>query len=121
MHLYSEHVILRQRDVVAAAEHWHHDMPQLPHVHEFMEIVVVVAGTAVHRTRSGSSGSASAPRCWSVPGNGTPTTSQRTFRIGTSTYLPKPLSVSWPVFAATPFWPLSHRRAWRRHRLPGRG
>ena len=55
MHLYSEHVILRQRDVVAAAEHWSHDTPQLPHVHEFMEIVVVVAGTAVHRTRSGSS------------------------------------------------------------------
>ena len=55
MHLYSEHVILRQRDVVAAAEHWNHDTPQLPHVHEFMEIVVVVAGTAVHRTRSGSS------------------------------------------------------------------
>jgi AraC family L-rhamnose operon transcriptional activator RhaR len=55
VHLYSEHVILRQRDVVAAAEHWNHDTPQLPHVHEFMEIVVVVAGTAVHRTRSGSS------------------------------------------------------------------
>ncbi len=55
MHLYSEHVILRQRDVVAAAEHWDHDTPQLPHVHEFMEIVVVMAGTAVHRTRSGSS------------------------------------------------------------------
>jgi AraC family L-rhamnose operon transcriptional activator RhaR len=48
-------VILRQRDVVAAAEHWNHDTPQLPHVHEFMEIVVVVTGTAVHRTRSGSS------------------------------------------------------------------
>jgi AraC family L-rhamnose operon transcriptional activator RhaR len=55
VHLYSEHVILRQRDVVAAAEQWDHDTPQRPHVHEFMEVVVVIGGTAVHRTRSGQS------------------------------------------------------------------
>jgi AraC family L-rhamnose operon transcriptional activator RhaR len=55
VHLYSEHLILRQRDVVAAAEQWDHDTPQRPHVHEFMEVVVVIGGTAVHRTRSGQS------------------------------------------------------------------
>jgi AraC family transcriptional regulator, L-rhamnose operon transcriptional activator RhaR len=55
VHLYSEHVILRQRDVVAAAEQWDHDTPQRQHVHEFMEVVVVIGGTAVHRTRSGQS------------------------------------------------------------------
>ena len=60
-----------------------------------------------------------APRCWCVRANGTPTTTRRTFESGTSIYLPKLLSVSLPVSAATPCSPLSHRRAWRRRGLPG--
>ena len=54
MHLLSERSILPQRDAVAAAEHWIHDLPEPPHAHEFMEIVLVMSGTAVHRMRSGS-------------------------------------------------------------------
>ena len=55
VHFYSEHEILHKRDVVAATEQWYHDVVQSPHAHEFMEIVVVKTGTAVHRMRTGSS------------------------------------------------------------------
>ena len=58
IHFYSEHEILDKRgkgDVVAATELWHHDVVQSRHAHEFMEIVVVKTGTAVHRMRTGSS------------------------------------------------------------------
>jgi len=54
MHVYSERSILHQRDVVAAAELWRHGTAQADHAHEFMEIVVVRSGSAVHRMRSGS-------------------------------------------------------------------
>ena len=54
MHLLSERSTLPQRDAVAAAEHFVHELPEPPHAHEFMEIVVVMSGTAVHRMRSGS-------------------------------------------------------------------
>ena len=52
--MYSERSILHERDVVAGAELWKHDDAQRAHVHEFMEIVIVKSGTAVHRMRSGS-------------------------------------------------------------------
>ena len=55
VHFYSEHEILHKRDVVAATELWYHDVAQSPHAHEFMEIVVVKTGAAVHRMRSGAS------------------------------------------------------------------
>jgi AraC family transcriptional regulator, L-rhamnose operon transcriptional activator RhaR len=55
VHFYSEHEILHKRDVVAATELWYHDVAQSPHAHEFMEIVVVKTGGAVHRMRSGTS------------------------------------------------------------------
>ncbi|HTW07049.1 MAG TPA: AraC family transcriptional regulator [Acidimicrobiales bacterium] len=54
VHMYTERLILHQRDVVASSEMWRHDVQQLPHAHEFMEIVVVKSGTAVHRTRTGA-------------------------------------------------------------------
>ena len=57
MHIYSEHEILEKRgkrDVVAATELWYHDVVQAAHAHEFMEIVTVKTGSAVHRTRTGS-------------------------------------------------------------------
>jgi len=54
VHVYSERFILHRRDVVAAAELWHHDTPQADHAHEFMEIVVVKSGSALHRMRTGS-------------------------------------------------------------------
>lgn len=54
LHVWSEVAILPRRDVVAAAEQWHHTKWEPPHVHEFMEIVIVKTGTAVHRMRSGA-------------------------------------------------------------------
>jgi AraC family L-rhamnose operon transcriptional activator RhaR len=45
---------MHRREVVASAELWRHDDPQPVHAHEFMEIVLVKSGTAVHRMRSGS-------------------------------------------------------------------
>ena len=53
VHLYSERAVLHQRDVVASSELWHHDTPQRAHAHEFMEIVSVRTGTALHRMRTG--------------------------------------------------------------------
>ncbi|MGH9104435.1 MAG: AraC family transcriptional regulator [Acidimicrobiales bacterium] len=40
--------------MVASAELWRHDDPQPAHAHEFMEIVLVNSGTALHRMRSGA-------------------------------------------------------------------
>jgi len=59
VHLYSERSILgrispRPGDVVAASELWRHDTQQTMHAHEFMEIVIVKSGTALHRMRSGA-------------------------------------------------------------------
>jgi AraC family L-rhamnose operon transcriptional activator RhaR len=54
VHIFSEHSVLHKREVVASAELWRHDDPQPAHAHEFMEIVLVKSGTAVHRMRSGS-------------------------------------------------------------------
>jgi len=54
IHVFSEQSVLHGRTVVASAELWRHDEPQPAHAHEFMEIVLVKSGTAVHRTRSGS-------------------------------------------------------------------
>jgi AraC family L-rhamnose operon transcriptional activator RhaR len=53
VHLFSERAILRQRDVVASTELWRHGAAQPAHAHEFMEIVLVKSGRAIHRTRSG--------------------------------------------------------------------
>ena len=54
LHVLSERSILRQRDVVAAAGYSVLPRPEPPHAHEFMEVVVVRTGTAVHRMQSGS-------------------------------------------------------------------
>jgi AraC-like DNA-binding protein len=49
-----ERLILFEHNAVAGAELWRHDTSQPVHVHEFMEIVLVKSGGAVHRMRSGS-------------------------------------------------------------------
>lgn len=41
-------------DVVASSEMWRHDTVQPAHAHEFLEIVVVRTGRAIHRMRAGS-------------------------------------------------------------------
>ncbi|MHB1499297.1 MAG: AraC family transcriptional regulator [Acidimicrobiales bacterium] len=54
VNMYLERSVLHCYDAVASAELWRHDTARPVHAHEFMEIVVVRSGSAVHRMRSGS-------------------------------------------------------------------
>lgn len=54
VNMYLECSVLHRYDAVASAELWRHDTDRPVHAHEFMEIVIVKSGTAVHRMRSGS-------------------------------------------------------------------